>query len=215
MFNQSRILIVDDEQINLELFELMLTRLGFIVEKAENGQDALAKVKEFEPDLIVLDNVMPIMTGWEFTQILKSSEEYTFWSDTPVIMFSAINDAQNKVLGFELGVDDYITKPFNFSEILARIGSVLKNRELLVLQKKMKGSLIRYANETAALFQSIQDVSDTAALGEFQKRISDCLEQYNTLKDEIFRLEQESKKLKSKNVDVDSLAQELRSVYNT
>ena len=127
---RKKILIVDDEQINLEFFEVMLSKLGFVVEKAENGLEALEKTKKFVPDLIILDNIMPKMSGWEVTKTLKSSDDYREYHDIPIIMFSAMDDVKDKVEGFELGVDDYITKPYNFSEVLARIRAVLRNREL-------------------------------------------------------------------------------------
>jgi DNA-binding response OmpR family regulator len=124
---RKKILIVDDEPINLEFFELMLSKLGFIVEKAEDGIEALEQVKRFHPDLILLDNIMPKMSGWEVTKILKGDPVF---QEIPIIMFSALDDVKDKVEGFELGVDDYITKPFNFSEVLARIRAVLRNHEL-------------------------------------------------------------------------------------
>ena len=124
---QKKILIVDDEELNLDFFELMLSKLGFIVEKAKDGIEALDKVKRFLPDLVLLDNIMPRMTGWEFTKKIKNDERY---KDIPIIMFSALDDVKDKLEGFELGVEDYITKPFNFSEVLARIRVVLRNREL-------------------------------------------------------------------------------------
>lgn len=125
---RKKILIVDDEAINLEFFDVMLTKLGFIIDKAEDGVEALEKVKKFNPDLIILDNIMPKMSGWEVTKTLKSDPRYR---GIPIIMFSAMDDAKNKVEGFELGIDDYITKPYNFSVVLARIRAVLRNRELL------------------------------------------------------------------------------------
>jgi DNA-binding response OmpR family regulator len=125
--NRKKILIVDDDQINLDFFDLMLSKLGFVVEKAGDGREALERVKRFYPDLIILDNIMPKMSGWEVTKILKGDPEF---SGIPIIMFSALDDVKDKVEGFELGVDDYITKPFNFSEVLARIRAVLRNREL-------------------------------------------------------------------------------------
>ena len=124
---QKKILIVDDETINLDFFDVMLSKLGFSVEKAIDGVEALEKVKRFFPDLILLDNIMPRMSGWELTKILKKDERYR---EIPIIMFSALDDVKDKVAGFELGIDDYITKPFNFSEVLARIRAVLRNREL-------------------------------------------------------------------------------------
>ena len=127
MNTHRKILIVDDETINLDFFDVMLSKLGFTVEKACDGVEALEKVKRFFPDLILLDNIMPNMSGWEVTKILKNDPKYR---EIPIVMFSALNDVKDKVEGFELGVDDYITKPFNFSEVLARIKAVLRNREL-------------------------------------------------------------------------------------
>ncbi|MDR2500677.1 MAG: response regulator [Treponema sp.] len=128
MDSRKKILVVDDEQINLDFFDVMLSKLGFIVEKAQDGVAAVEKAKRFNPDIIMLDNIMPKMSGWEVTKILKGDPEF---KEIPIIMLSALDDVKDKVEGFELGVDDYITKPFNFSEVLARIRAVLRNRELL------------------------------------------------------------------------------------
>jgi len=127
MNTQKKILIVDDESINLDFFDVMLSKLGFSVERAVDGVEALEKLKRFFPDLILLDNIMPRMSGWELTKILKNEAKY---KEIPIVMFSALDDVKDKVEGFELGVDDYITKPYNFSEVLARIRAVLRNREL-------------------------------------------------------------------------------------
>jgi DNA-binding response OmpR family regulator len=143
MNTKKRILLVDDEIINLDFFEVMLSKLGFIVEKAEDGVEALEKVKRFLPDLILLDNIMPKMTGWELTKILKKDPKFR---EIPIIMFSALDDVKDKVEAFELGVDDYITKPFNFSEVLARIRAVLRNRELFA-QIAVRESRLSLAEE--------------------------------------------------------------------
>jgi len=127
MNTRKKILVIDDEMISLEFFEVMLSKLGFVVEKAENGEEGFAMVKKFSPDLIIMDNIMPKMSGWELTKILKADPKYR---EIPIIMLSALDDVKDKVEGFELGIDDYITKPFNFSEVLARIRAVLRNREL-------------------------------------------------------------------------------------
>jgi CheY-like chemotaxis protein len=127
MSTQKKILVVDDDPVSLDFFQLMLSKLGFIVEEAGDGLDALAKLKKFQPDLILLDNIMPRMSGWELTKNLKNDPKY---HGIPIIMFSALDDVKDKVAGFELGIDDYITKPFNFSEVLARIKAALRNREL-------------------------------------------------------------------------------------
>lgn len=146
MNTHKKILIVDDETINLDLFDVMLTKLGFVVEKAGDGVAALEKVRRFFPDLILLDNIMPNMSGWELTKILKNDPKY---KDIPIVMFSALDDVKDKVEGFELGVDDYITKPFNFSEVLARIRAVLRNRELYA-QIVIRASRLSLAEELSA-----------------------------------------------------------------
>jgi DNA-binding response OmpR family regulator len=124
---KKKILIADDETTNLDFFELMLSKLGFVVEKSDNGHDVLEKVKKFHPDLIILDNIMPGMSGREITKTLKNDPNF---KNISIIMLSALDDVKDKVAGFEAGVDDYITKPFNFTEVLARINAVFRNRAL-------------------------------------------------------------------------------------
>lgn len=150
----AKILIVDDEQINLDFFEVMLTKLGFEVAKASDGEEALDAVRESDPDLIVLDNIMPKLSGWEVTRILKRDDEYRDYAGVPIIMFSAMDDVKDKIEGFELGVEDYITKPFNFSEVLARIKAVLRNHELSeqVVQRERRIALIESLNNSLVYF---------------------------------------------------------------
>ena len=150
MHNQKKILIADDEPTYLDFFDVMLSKLGYSVEKAKDGQEALEKVKKFSPDLILLDNIMPRMTGFEVTKILKSDPKY---GDIPIIMLSALDDVKDKVEGFELGIADYITKPFNFYEVLARIRAVLRNRELYV-QIVLRESRLSLAEELSAGMKS-------------------------------------------------------------
>jgi DNA-binding response OmpR family regulator len=156
-----KILIVDDDPVNLEFFQLMLSKLGFEVEEACDGLDALDKLKKFRPDLILLDNIMPRMSGWELTKNLKQDAKY---KDIPIIMFSALDDVKDKLAGFELGVDDYITKPFNFSEVLARIRTTLRNRELFT-QIALREARLNLAEELN------QDLKRN--LGEFTKSIDE------------------------------------------
>ena len=154
LMHKDKILIVDDEQINLDFFEVMLSKLGFIIEKAEDGEQALKKVAETHPDLIILDNIMPRLSGWEVTRILKTDARYEQFRDVPIIMFSAMDDVKDKIEGFELGVEDYITKPFNFSEVLARIKAVLRNKELShqVRNRERRISLIESLNKSLVYF---------------------------------------------------------------
>ncbi|MDR1251065.1 MAG: response regulator [Treponema sp.] len=181
MNTRKKLLIVDDEKINLEFFEVMLSKLGFVVEEANDGVEALEKVKRFHPDLILLDNVMPRMSGWEVTKTLKADPKY---KDIPIIMFSALDDVKDKVAGFELGVDDYITKPFNFSEVLARIKATLRNRALFAqiavresrlsmaeeLNKDMKNNLLDFVKSIDELDKTIALISESAPEGETVKK---------------------------------------------
>ncbi|MDR0312404.1 MAG: response regulator [Treponema sp.] len=146
MTAQKKLLIVDDDEMNLDFFDLMLSKLGFGVIKAKDGVEALEKAKRFLPDLILLDNIMPRMDGWEFTKTIKSDDRY---KDIPIIMFSALDDVKDKLEGFELGIEDYITKPFNFSEVLARIRVVLRNQELFT-QIRVRESRLDLAEELNA-----------------------------------------------------------------
>jgi DNA-binding response OmpR family regulator len=140
---KTKILIVDDELINLDFFAVMLSKLGFEVGKAEDGEEALEKVKKFVPDLIILDNIMPKLSGWEVTKILKQNEAFSDVRHIPIIMFSAMDDVKDKIEGFELGIEDYITKPFNFSEVLARIKAVLRHKDLAnqIIQRERRLAL--------------------------------------------------------------------------
>ena len=152
--DKEKILIVDDESINLDFFEVMLSKLGFSVEKAESGEEALDKIKVNKPDLIILDNIMPGLTGWEVTRILKNESEYKDFKEIPIIMFSAMDSAEDKIEGFELGVEDYVTKPFNFSEVLARIRAVLRSRELTlqVSRRERRIAVIETLNKHLLFF---------------------------------------------------------------
>ena len=154
MSYKTKILIVDDEPLNLDFFEVMLSNLGFKVVKAEDGEEALEKVQSENPDLIILDNVMPKLSGWKVTRLLKTGSEYKMYRDIPIIMFSAMDDVKDKIEGFELGVEDYITKPFNFSEVLARIRAVLRHRELSrqVVRSQERITLIETLNQSYIAF---------------------------------------------------------------
>jgi len=140
---QKKILIADDETVNLDFFDVMLSKLGFVVEKCDNGPEVLEKVKKFLPDLIILDNIMPGMSGREITKALKNDPNF---KNISIIMLSALDDVKDKVAGFEAGVDDYITKPFNFTEVLARINAVLRNRAL-INQIKVRETRLALAEE--------------------------------------------------------------------
>ena len=230
---KEKILIVDDEPINLEFFDVMLTKLGFDVEKAENGEEALEKIKSYEPDLMILDNIMPGLTGWEVTKQVKSDEEYADYSDIPIIMFSAMDSVEDKIEGFELGVEDYITKPFNFSEVLARIRAVLRNRELsrqvgrrerrIAVIESLNNSLIFFTQHIRKPISEVLDKANTVnskddkemmELVELLKKESqEILATLDGLQDEIEDLKDEEHRLKKGDLTLKDLESKFRKHF--
>ncbi len=225
MNRNNKILIIDDERINLDFFEVMLTRLGFEVSLADNGEIGLQKVVDYHPDLILLDNIMPGITGWEITRLLKKSDKYAEFRDVPIIMFSDMDEVKDKVEGFELGIDDYIIKPFNFSEVLARIRAVLRNKSLanqiahresrMAVSESLNKSLVYF---TEHLKQPVTDLLSVAEnldpynpedVKEFTKSvILDCETTISTiagLENEINQLKGEEEKLKQHELTVEDL----------
>ncbi|MFW6343175.1 MAG: response regulator transcription factor [Sediminispirochaetaceae bacterium] len=184
MGDKTKVLIVDDEPVNLDFFDVMLSKLGFEVETAEDGEEALERLETYTPNLIILDNVMPKLTGWQVTRLLKKDPLYKKFRDIPVIMFSAMDDVKDKVEGFELGVEDYITKPFNFSEVLARIRAVLRGREiynkLLAKEKKLEiferlhGSFSGFLEELRRPIEEIERLIQITSV-EDKEKVSDFI----------------------------------------
>ena len=118
-----KILVVDDKKEMRQLLKQYLMQEGFEIVLAENGQKALFIARQEKPDLILLDLMMPEMGGYEFMRL------YSREADTPTIILTAKLEENDKVLGLELGADDYITKPFSMRELTARIRAVLRRIE--------------------------------------------------------------------------------------
>ncbi|MBN1153927.1 diguanylate cyclase [candidate division KSB1 bacterium] len=123
----SKILIVDDIALNRKLQHAYLDAVGYDVIVAKDGVEALEKIKNESPDLILLDVMMPKMNGFEVCRELKNNEETRF---IPVILVTALNEIENKIKGIEAGADDFISKPFNKLELLARVKSLLRIKHL-------------------------------------------------------------------------------------
>lgn len=120
MAEKQRILIVDDDTNISELIELYLTKECFQCESVEDGESALEKFKSFKPDLILLDLMLPGIDGYDVCREIRKT------SATPIIMLSAKGEVFDKVLGLELGADDYMIKPFDTKELVARVKAVLR-----------------------------------------------------------------------------------------
>ncbi len=116
----NKIMVVDDDPNIRELIRLILKKEGFDVLEALDGGDALEKLDNNKTDLIVLDIMMPNMNGWEFCREVRS------FCDIPILMLTAKGETSQKVKGFELGADDYLTKPFDPPELTARVKALMK-----------------------------------------------------------------------------------------
>jgi DNA-binding response OmpR family regulator len=117
------VLVVDDEQHIIDLARMYLEQEGFNVEQALDGAEALRKIHDLKPAVIVLDLMLPEVDGWDVCR--RTREE----SDVPIIMLTARSDDVDKIVGLELGADDYLTKPFNPRELVARVRSILRRYE--------------------------------------------------------------------------------------
>lgn len=117
--SKGRVLVVDDDRTLLRLMREALSKADYEVLTASNGIDALQELYARQPDLVILDVMMPRMDGWETAGRIRQV------SQVPIIMLTAKDEESDKLKGFERGVDDYVTKPFSFAEMLARVHAVL------------------------------------------------------------------------------------------
>lgn len=135
--NFKKVLIVDDEPDILEIVSYNLIKEGYHIETAKNGLEALERVAIFKPDLVILDIMMPKMTGVEVCQFMRSKTEY---NDILIIFLTALSDETSQIKGLETGADDYISKPISPKVLVSRVNAVFRR-----LQKE-EGKQIRLSN---------------------------------------------------------------------
>jgi DNA-binding response OmpR family regulator len=123
--NKAKILVADDIKQNVKLLRVILTASEFDVIEAYDGEEALEKAKSENPDLILLDIMMPKLTGYEVCQILRANGTT---KSIPIVMITALHEMDDRIKGIEAGADDFISKPFNKTELLARVKSLLRMR---------------------------------------------------------------------------------------
>ncbi len=115
-----RVLIIEDDNNIAELLQIYLKKEGFEIATAADGSKGLDLFRTFQPDLVLLDIMLPVMDGWTVCEKIRETDK------TPIIMLTAKGETLDKVSGLEMGADDYITKPFEMKEVLARIHAVLR-----------------------------------------------------------------------------------------
>ena len=126
------VLIVEDDRNIAELLQMYLEKEGYAVTTAFDGGQGLQKFRSIKPDLVLLDVMMPVMDGWSVCKAIRSEEQ------TPIIMLTAKGETDDKVAGLKTGADDYITKPFEMREVLARIEAVLRRTGSTAVQAQSR-----------------------------------------------------------------------------
>ena len=126
------VLIVEDDRNISELLQMYLEKEGYAVTTAYDGGQGLSKFRSIKPDLVLLDVMMPVMDGWSVCRAIRAE------SDKPIIMLTAKGETDDKVNGLRAGADDYITKPFEMREVLARIEAVLRRTGGAAAEKKAR-----------------------------------------------------------------------------
>lgn len=149
----NKILIVDDEPFNLDLLEQELEDQGYVIERANDGVEALEKVPSFLPDVILLDYMMPRMNGLEALKRLRQDEKH---KSIPVILLTAKATQEDKVRGLDAGADDYVIKPFDSFELLARVRAMMRIKQMHDMLEEWNQSL---ADKVKQQVEEIQRVS--------------------------------------------------------
>ena len=121
-----KIFIIEDESSIIQLVQHNLEKEGFIVSSSTNGNDGLKELKKFEPNLLLLDWMLPDLSGID---ICKNIRKDSSFKDLPIIMLTAKGEEEDKIKGLDSGVDDYLTKPFSFNELMARIKAILRRAD--------------------------------------------------------------------------------------
>ena len=130
-----KIFIIEDETSIIQLVQHNLEKDGFIVSSAINGNEGLKDIKKFEPNLLLLDWMLPDLSGIE---ICKSIRKDTSYKNLPVIMLTAKGEEEDKIKGLDSGADDYLTKPFSYNELLARIKAILRRSDPKTVSDTLK-----------------------------------------------------------------------------
>ena len=191
MPESAKVLVVDDLEINVEFLRDELTARGYTVFSAFDGEQALQQVVEVRPDLLLLDVSMPKVDGISVLKALRADEDFR---DLPVILLTARRESGDKVEGLDAGADDYITKPFHVDEVIARIRSLLRLREIQaeVMEKEKRLAKVEALKQTLATLShhinnATQAILGTAQLNELtgenpDRLIAVCLHQTARIK---------------------------------
>ena len=152
----AKIFIVEDEKSIITLIKYNLEKEGYKVSSSENGEEALKEIKESAPDLVLLDWMLPDLSGVEICKQLKKSAQY---KSIPIIMLTAKGEEEDKVRGLNVGADDYVTKPFSYPELLARIEALLRRSKPSVAQDVISFEDLKIDRITRRVYRGKKEIS--------------------------------------------------------
>jgi len=164
----ANILIIEDEKPIITLLEYNLSKEGYKVKSAESGEEGIQSIKNNIPDLIILDWMLPDFSGVEVCRQLKKNK---IFKTIPILMLTAKSQEEDKVVGFETGVDDYVTKPFSQKEILLRIKSLLKRTKPSLVEDISIYQDLKLDRITKKIFRGVDEIK----LGPTEFKILDFL----------------------------------------
>ena len=151
-----KVLVVDDEKLIVKGIRFSLEQDGMEVDCAYDGEEALQKAKDNEYDIILLDVMLPKLTGFEVCQQIRE------FSNVPVVMLTAKGEDMDKILGLEYGADDYITKPFNILEVKARLKAIMRRKEKVEDENILEGKDMRLDREGRRVYINGKEINLTA-----------------------------------------------------
>lgn len=164
------VLVVDDTPTNLRLVSDVLADAGFEVAVARSGEEALARLEVYRPDVVLLDVMMPGLDGFETCRRMKASAA---WADIPVIFMTALGDVESKLAGFAAGAVDYVTKPFDVREVVARARTQVTLRRLERELVDRNAALARTNAELQEALASVRTLSGLLPICAHCKKIKD------------------------------------------
>lgn len=178
---EKKILIVEDEQAIVDIISFNLEREGYTVFAAYDGEEGVEKAKAENPDLILLDLMLPKMDGYEVCKYLRKT------MSTPIIMLTAREEEVDKILGLELGADDYITKPFSMRELLARVKANIRRQALDAAQSSNAEDILTFGALEVDL--SAMQVKKSGKLIELSPREFELIKFFATQPGKVFSRE--------------------------